>query len=167
MFDQPMRSKVIWDVDPSGDLWFLRSGIYDIHRVRLNGDTLRTIHVPVEPRLLEDRELERAAQDTPFSPEELPVHEPLIVDFRVDREGWIWVRRTNTGSSTPLIDVFDDCGRHVGSALSQLASHEPWLALGSRRILGVVRDELDVEYVVRLRLERNDGVPVVSTPCVF
>lgn len=167
MFDRPLRSEVIWDVDPSGDLWLLRSGTYDIHRVRLNGDTVRTIRVPVEPRLLEDRELDRAAQNTPFSPEELPVHQPLIVDFRVDREGWIWVRRTNTDSATPLVDVFDDCGRHVGSALSELADHEPWLAMGSRRILGVVRDELDVEYVIRLRLERNNGAPVVAAPCVF
>ena len=167
MFELPMRSKVVWDVDPSGDLWLARSGTYGIHRVTLEGDTIRTVQLPLRPDPFQDTERERAAEDSPFSSEELPTHKPLIADLSVDGAGWLWVRRAMTGSVPPLIDVFDSCGRHLGSAPLDLADHEPWLAIGSARILGVVRDELDVEYVVRFRLERQDGTPVAPAPCTF
>lgn len=167
MHDLPMRSAVIWDADPGGDLWVARSGAYRIHRVTLAGDTVRTIELPLRPEPIRSAERERAAADSPWSPAELPTHKPLIADLRVDREGWLWVRRTASGSDLPLVDVFDECGRHLGSAPVSLDDHQPWLALGTARLLGVVRDELDVEYVVRLRLVRDDGAPVASTPCTF
>ncbi len=167
MHDVPMRSAVIWDVDPGGDLWVVRSGAYRIHRVTLAGDTVRTVELPLRPEPIRSAERERAAEDSPWSPAELPTHKPLIADLRVDREGWLWVRRTASGSDLPLVDVFNECGRHLGSAPVSLADHEPWLALGTARLLGVVRDELDVEYVVRLRLVRDDGGPVASAPCTF
>lgn len=167
MQDLPMRSAVIWDVDPAGDLWVARSGTYRIHRVTLAGDTVRTVELPLQPEPIRSAERERAAENTPWSAEELPTHKPVIADLRVDRDGWLWVRRTVPRSDSPLVDVFDECGRHLGSAPSSLADHQPWLALGAARLLGVAQDELDVEYVVRLRLERNDGVPAVSAPCAF
>ena len=167
MQDAPLRSGVIWDVDPAGDLWLAHAGTYRIHRVTLRGDTVRTVELPLRPEPLRGAARERAAENSAWSPEELPAHKPLIADLRVDREGWLWVRRTASGSDLPLVDVFDKCGRHLGSAPANLADRQPWLALGTARLLGVVRDELDVEYVVRLRLVRDDGAPVASAPCTF
>ena len=167
MQDAPMRSAVIWDVDPAGDLWIARSGVYRLHRATSEGDTVRTVELPLQPEPIRRAERERAAENSPWSADELPTHKPLIASFRVDRDGWLWVRRTASGSEAPLVDVFDKCGRHLGSAPTRLADHQPWLAVGTARLVGVVRDELDVEYVVRLRLEKQDGTPVVSTACTF
>ena len=167
MFDLPMRSRVVWDVDPSGDLWVARGGVYRIHRVTLEGDTVRTVEVPLRPEPLQGEERRRAAEDSPFEADELPGHKPLLADLRVDRTGWLWVRREGGTSSPSMIDVFDQCGRQLGSARSNLADHEPWLVLGAARLLGVVRDELEVEYVVRLRLENQDGTPLTPTICTF
>ena len=78
------------------------------------------------------------------------------------------MRRRASAPSEDSWDVFDRCGRYLGSATPPVPLDvSPWLPVGASGILGVTRGAFDVEYVVHLRLERNDGQPVTSGDCTF
>lgn len=165
----PMRSETVWDVDPSGDIWLAQTGSYRLHRVTLAGDTIRTVELARAPEPLSASERDSIARNTTaFSAAELPTHKPLIRHLRVGRNGWLWVRRRASAPSEDSWDVFDRCGRYLGSATPPVPLDvSPWLPVGASGILGVTRGAFDVEYVVHLRLERNDGQPVTSGDCTF
>lgn len=167
--DPPMASRVTWDADPSGDVWLARTDSYRLHRVTMDGDTVRTVELARTPTPLSGGERDSILQEWPnLGAAELPEHKPLIRDLRVGRNGWLWVRLRASTPAADAWDVFDRCGRHLGSATPPVPLDvNPWLPAAGATILAVTKDALDIEYVVRLRLERPDGTPVTPAECTF
>ena len=148
----PMQPTMLWAVAPSGNLWLANSGAYQLHEVTFSGDTLRTVELRRAPERLAGSERDSLAAATGFSSEELPEFELALRSLRVAPDGWIWVE-PHDAPGDGRWDLFEPCGRYMGvvRAPSNL-DEEPFRLLSSGRALGVIRDELDVEYVVRLGL---------------
>jgi hypothetical protein len=81
-----------------------------------------------------------------------------IRSLHADELGYLFVRTAAADASLEAkrFEVFDPDGRHLGALVSPLPleSRPPPLFLGEH-VYGVTRDELDVPYVVRLRLDRR------------
>lgn len=166
---RPMAGHMTWDADPSGDVWLARTDSYRLHRITMDGDTVRTVELARTPTPLSEGEGDSILQAWPrLRAAELPEHKPLIRDLRVGRNGWLWVRLRGATPAADVWDVFDRCGRHLGSATPPVPLDvNPWLPAGGSTILAVTKDALDIEYVVRLRLESPDGTAVAAAECTF
>lgn len=148
----PMQLSVLWAVAPSGNVWLVNSASYTLHQVSFSGDTLRTVDLRRGLERLEGAERDSLAEASGFSVAELPAYRLAVRRLRVAPDGWVWVEPT-TAPLGSRWDLFDPCGRYVGVVRPpERLEAEPILFLGAGALLGVITDELDVEYVVRLRL---------------
>jgi hypothetical protein len=126
-------------------------------------DTVRIIErqytpVPVTEARIAERE--EALQDGPLADADLdrsliPEHHPAFSVFRLDDTGHLWVQRY-LGDGERAWDVFDTHGRYLGEIeadlpLTQFTIH----AIRGGYVYGVVRGDLDVPVVVRLRIEEG------------
>lgn len=89
---------------------------------------------------------------------EMPILEvmPAFAGLKADALGYLWVERyRRPGDSIPVFDVLDPEGR----VTSRVALPEPMevLEIGADYILGLHRDELEVEYVRLYGLTRPRG----------
>lgn len=108
----------------------------------------------------------------------IPDQKPPYDDFWVDDDGRIWVQVSQPGveeenpaydpdeeGSTPTVwterpafDVFDDRGRFLGHVrVPEGFSTFPTPVARGEHVWAVIRDELDVQRVVRFRLRRGGG----------
>ena len=108
----------------------------------------------------------------------IPDHKPAFSDLLVDRDGRIWVQLHVTGERLPadqrvrdeddvrrpvpefyepvVYDAFEPDGRFLGRLqMPDGFQSTPTPFIRGDRIWGVVTDELDIQYVVRLRIERG------------
>lgn len=98
------------------------------------------------------REWERTVEEAPY-----PDSIPALRRMRVDRDGMLWVQAYDAPGDTALVwSVFDAQGQWLSDVQLplELELHE----IGTDYVLGVVRDELGVERVRMLSLDRG-GVP--------
>jgi sugar lactone lactonase YvrE len=95
-------------------------------------------------------------QGGPVDWSKIPETKPLVTQFFLDDEGDIWVVRESSGAEgSTVADVFDPQGRYLGAVALPFALAEAPLPIVRNSVLyGVVRDELDVPYVVRARITR-------------
>ena len=156
----PMQPTLLWAVAPSGNLWLADSGVYQLHEVTFSGDTLRTVEVRRRLERLEGSERDSLAAAAGFSSAELPEFKLALRSLKVAPDGWIWVE-PHDAPGDGRWDLFEPCGRYVGAVRAPAnLDAEPFRLLSSGRALGVTKDELDVEYVVRLRLSDDwDSLP--------
>ena len=149
----PMQPSVLWAVTPSGNVWLANSASFALHQVSFSGgDTLRTVELRRGLERLEGAERDSLAEASGFSVDELPAYRLAVKRLLVAPDGWVWVEPT-TGPLGGRWDLFDPCGRYVGVVKPpERLEAEPIHLLGAGALLGVITDELDVEYVVRLRL---------------
>ena len=154
MLDLPMAPRVLVAVGPAGTIWMANSSSFRIHEVTFDGDTLRTIALAREPEPLEGAERDSVAEASRvFSPAELPATKPMMGSLRVARNGWVWVLSKRGGSTG--WDVFNECGHYLGQVETGVAVSLRSFPGGSE-VLGVIRDDLGVEYVVRFALRIPD-----------
>lgn len=79
--------------------------------------------------------------------------EPVIRAFFVDDDDRLWVSVRTADHSVHTFDAFDDDGRYLGTLETRLrVATVPAPIVFGDTLWGVVRDELDVPYVVRARL---------------
>ena len=160
MHQLPMSSRMLATIGPAGTIWLANSSLYRIHEVTFRGDTLRTIELAREPEPLTGAERDSVADAGPgFSAAELPDTKPAITSLRVARDGWIWVQQTREGSTA--WDVFNECGRYLGQVEPDRSTSLRSFP-GGLEVLGVTRDDLGVEYAVRLSLQVPDGLFIDS-----
>lgn len=158
----PFAPSLVWRLDPRRGLWAGTSDAYRVVHRSLAGDTLRVIERDVPPPPATD--VDRAGLDEQYQwftrqggridLSRVPSSKPHFDALVVDDLGNLWVRpvreRDAPGSR---FDVFDADGRYLGAVETPLAFY-PWVmpVFAGEKAYAVVRDELDVSYVVRLRL---------------
>lgn len=154
-------------IDDEGRLWIGHSDAYRIVYQTVDGDTLRIVEREYTPVDVTEEEQEAALREAldrfPFElresdveldrdriPDVRPAYELLLVD----PDGVLWVGRTGSDGEM-VLDVFDPDGRYLGEVRPpvEMEPRRPWRFQGDRLHV-VTTDELDVPYVVRLRIER-------------
>lgn len=152
---------------PDGAPWTAFTARYAIRRLDLEaGDTLRIIEfaAPPVPVTDDERSAEIARIDSFISRYGatwdhalVPQQKPPIEHFDFDASGRLWVRIASQDSLVRF-DVFEPEGKLVATVTSSHAwsTYETQLVLRDDAVYGIVRDELDVPYVVRARIERDE-----------
>lgn len=98
----------------------------------------------------------RAGTVMPFS---TPGRHPVLAGLEFDESGRLWVVRTALPGEPRQVDVYDGDGNFVERIVYPAGLQLTYAALSDTMIVGVIRDEMDVPYVVRLRLETSDRAP--------
>lgn len=149
----PHSPAVTLDVDRDGDVWLANQAIFDLHKVTYQGDTTKTVRLRRPPPPLEGRDRQRIAAAIGVPPDKLPENKLSLRSIHSGANGWLWVA-TETGAVREW-DVFDEDGVYIGRIASPVPlDTRPPPLFGAETIVGVVRDPLDVQYVVQLRINR-------------
>jgi hypothetical protein len=171
-----------WAVSADLKLYYAVNDDYRIGVYNADGELERVIEMPFERQLVAERDkealmtfLEQAWTDAGVPPEAIAQltsrvsfgeFYPAFASMRAGPEGTIWVQHAQAPSELsdeeyeaynpledaggPDWDVFDGAGRYLG-VVTLPARFAPRLILGDK-IYGVWRDELDVQYVMRMRV---------------
>lgn len=138
-------------------------GAYRFRRQTLEGDTLLVVEraydpVPV-PDSIRTAEIEGLKWDErgypdDFDPAEVPAVFPPFERIVEAGDGMLWLRRRIEGGRISF-DVFDTNGEFLGNVgvppeYGTFRIH----SITKDHIFGVIRDELDVQYAVRVRIVR-------------
>lgn len=158
-------------LDPAGAVWSTPAGdpAYRIGRRIPGGDTTLVIETrrPAVPVTAAERDsaidrvrshlLERGARSAKKDWSRVPDRKPSVVWMFVAEDGRLWVEAT-TPNTLRTYDVYERDGRLAGTAVGSL---DIWRAIDpvirGDRLWAVVRDELDVPYVVKARLMGGGG----------
>ena len=160
--DLPLQPDLVWTVAAGGAVWAADRSQYRLHELTFAGDTVRTVELRRDPVPLQGAERDTLAERFRFEPDDLPPYR-LAMD-RVDAgpDGLLWVRNTSPGGYA--WDVFDPCGRYLGPVVPETRlDGSPIVAAEGGLLFGVTKDEMDLEFVVRLALRSADGSPVTAT----
>ncbi len=171
-----------WDVTDSLTVVYGFNNEYRIGYYGHDGSIRRIVSMPAEPKLITERDiraffayLDRAWLDAGVPPSRLAANHdavhfaeflPAFSMFHTGYEGSLWVQPVQapgllSDEEIELYnfiedfgsydwDVFDGEGRYLG-VVAMLPRFTPRVFLGDK-IYGVQRDELDVQYVVRVRV---------------
>ncbi|NIM50623.1 MAG: hypothetical protein GTN62_09865 [Gemmatimonadales bacterium] len=185
--------EAVWELTPDLRLLFGVNDEYRIHVYLADGTCERILSKPFHraPVSEQDKEavmgfLERAWTDAGVPPAVLPqlksiVHFgeffPAFSNIQSGPNGTVWVQHTQSvaalseeeleqfnlleDSGAPDWDVFDSEGRFLG-VVSMPRRFAPRL-FRDNNIYGVWRDELDVQYVMRLRIVGAGGDETVAS----
>lgn len=160
----PYTGSRVTTLDPRGTVWTGVNEDYAFAHVSLANDTMRVVRKDFEPARVtsEDREeaLERLDwfrnQGGEVDPSRIPDTKPAYRWLAVEPDGHVWVapvvEDADVGS---MLDVFDPEGRYLGRVDVPVSLAGSALVFRNDRIYGLATDELDVTYVVRLRVERE------------
>ena len=153
----PFAPGISWTLDPRGYVWPGITDQYRLHQITLTGDTIRIVqreHTPVRVTPEERDSLVETLRErvnAPIDVSKIPAQKPAFSQILVEESGHLWVT-TSAPSGTPgtRFDVFDPEGRFLGSLSTDLRISQLWIR--GDKVYGVHRDELDVPFVVRLRI---------------
>jgi hypothetical protein len=165
----PFYPRERYVIDPTGQMWTTERGVptLEVHRWEPAGDTVLIVtsgRVPspvtaaVKDSVIADLQARFSTWPAPprmdFS--RIPEAEPPTYGLSLDDLGRLWVRLSSPDADTTAYDIFARSGEHVETVVvparvderipPTLAGDDLWL---------VVRDELDVQYVVRARLDET------------
>ena len=147
----PHSPQMTLTVDRDGDVWLANQAAFDLHRVTYGGDTTKTVRLCRPPEPLDGADRNRLAATTGIPEDRLPDRKLALRSIHSAANGWLWVA-TDTGAQREW-EAFDAQGYYVGRVAFPVAIEtRPPPLFGTETIIGVVRDSLDVEYVVRLRI---------------
>lgn len=158
----PFTSRVVYDLDPNGFVWFGETGEYRLTKLNLNGDTILQVlldrgPVPVtaEERRNEIRDLSSLGVVLP--PGSLPSVKPFFESLHVTDGGDVWVYPyildRPLGS---IIDMFSGEGVYLGSATAESAvSFMAPPVVRGEFVYAITVDELNVPSLVRFRVFRS------------
>jgi hypothetical protein len=161
----PYLGQPTWEVGPDGDIWTTPTRPYRFDVVSpQEGDTVRIVervYTPV-PVSSSERDRAEARLDSLFAPDadldlsRIPETKPALEEFFFDPDGNLWARPYMPGDSTGrALDVFDSEGRFLGRVeLPVKLRRWPEPVVRDGWLWGVTLDELEVPYVVGMRIER-------------
>lgn len=148
----PYSPGVRWAVNPAGNVWLASTADFALHETTYGGDTLRTVRLDRPPPRLEGRERDSVAAAAGIPARRLPAHKHAIENILADADGRIWVD-TDKGAARAW-EVFDERGHYVGRVVSPVpVEKKPFPVFTAGMLTGVTLGELDVPYVVQLRID--------------
>ena len=151
-------NRIVAEVSPSGVIWFAHSREYRLFRRDLRGDTSIVSSMPGTGMPIgeaERRSVERATESRPDLREAyldaLPARKPVIRHLFEDEEGRVFVVAELDGETHLSLDIFDASGVHAAriGLPRDYAGDGPSPVVSGSEVFLVVRDELDVESLVR------------------
>jgi hypothetical protein len=152
---------VMWLVQQATlDGWWAGSAAeYQLYRLSLGGDTLRIVGrsdfvpIPLDPADSQPAAPAPRVVGVNIRPPE-PNHHRTISNLIADVTGHLWVVRWRPPDSTrTYLDVFDPDGRYLGElAVPYPLEQKPAPMVRGGRLYAVVKDELDVQYIVVMRI---------------
>jgi hypothetical protein len=158
----PFAPNVVYDAAPTGAVWIGGSSEYRIAQVGLGGDTMRVVERAHSPLPVTRHELDSAvaavserSRGQPVDRSRIPATKPAFLRLVADDEGYLWVQvplpRDSVGTT---FDVFDPQGRYLGDVHTPLnfSVFGPVQITGNQ-LYAVHTDEMEVPFVVRLRVE--------------
>lgn len=150
----PYLPRVVWTMNPSGNIWLANTSDFALYETTYGGDTLRTVRLDREAPRLEGRERDSIADAIGIAARRLPERKRALERIRTSPDGWVWVE-TEQGATRGW-EVFDERGHYVGRVASPVPiEKEPFPVFGGDRMTGVTLGEFDVPYVVQLRIVRG------------
>jgi len=147
-----------WSPDPQGSSVALAErkapddpdeAFYRITRVSMRGDTLFSTRVAYDPIRIPGAVRDSLPEDTPD--EYRPRYYPPVSGVVAGRDGTTWIAREETPEPTRRWDVFDEGGTRI--ATLDAPARLEIVDATRERIWGVLPDELDVPYVVRMPVQ--------------
>ena len=164
----PFQGHFSWRFSPSGTVWTLLSGRYELTEMTTGGEVLRRVTKDHEPVPVATEEREEAVKNLEWFTRQggkvdmrkIPKSKPAAASFFLDDESNIWVQRRVAASAAEdegrLFDLFDAEGRYLGTL--RLPFSLPWSiprpVVRKGVLYGVTSDEHGVEYLVRARIEK-------------
>ena len=163
----PYSPNLEWDVGPDGSFWFGTTDQYRLVQRTLDGDTLRIVEKAWTPLPVTQAERDTAmameyiqeirSGGGDVDPGRIPANKPAWSIFWLDDRGYLWVVPMRERGTDPRADVFDPDGTLLGSVgLPPGMSFMAPLVVGDRMYV-IVRDEMEVAYVVVGRLVGRDA----------
>jgi hypothetical protein len=163
----PFAHRPTWVLGPTGDFWVTDGGgAYAIRRQTTAGDTLLLIERAYEAvPLPSDVRAEGIAgfgregwtAERGFDTDLIPRVFPPFDRYRLGPDGTLWVHRRVEGG-VPTLDIFSPDGVYLGQPTLPPDFADMTIEyVGTELLYAVARDELDVPYVVRLRVRRPEG----------
>lgn len=144
---------------PGRGWWLTDPGArYRLALTDFQGDTLRILGREYEPVPVTDRAREEVLDGLPdgadLNPSRIPDVHPPVAGIELAPDGGLWIRR-QTAPDREGFEVFDADGRYLGEVTSEVdLDRFNLIEFGEGVMYGVLTDELDVPYVVRLRIEK-------------
>lgn len=161
----PFAPRLTWRFDGAEGLWFGVNDAFRLYHRSLAGDTSRIVEREHEPlpvseadrQAIRERFTSFGEQATNEIIARVPTVKPAFETFVVDDRGCLWVVQTSGAGQLRSVrgvvfDVFDPDGRYLGPVQADIGTYPPPRIIGDQMV-GVVRDELDVPYVVLHRIE--------------
>ena len=164
----PFQGFMAWRFSPTGTVWRLLTGHYELTEMTTDGEVLRRVTKDHEPIPVTDEEREQAienlewftSQGGQIDRSKFPASKPATASFFIDDEGNLWVEQQVAASDSDnagrIFDLFDPEGRYLGTLRLpfSLAWSRPEPIVRDGILYGVTRDELGVQYVVRARIAK-------------
>ena len=162
----PFQEYMTWRFSPTGTVWTLLTGRYQLTEMTIDGKVLRTITKDHEPIPVTDEERDQAverlewftSQGGQIDRSKFPGSKPSTVSFFIDDDRNIWVERqvpaTEEDDVGRLFDLFDGDGRYLGMLRLpfELNYSIPVPIVREGMLYGATYDEIGVLYVVRARI---------------
>lgn len=150
---------------PTGDLWITAGeGTYEIRRQTLTGAVvymIRRPHTPVRiPEALRNAAMlefrvDGGIPEGGFDEDEVPREYPPFDSYFVARDGTLFVRRHIEGGRV-VLDIFAPDGRYLAeAAVPDNFGNITITDVVGDKMYGFLRDELDLQYPVRLGIRRT------------
>ena len=165
----PFQGFMTWRFSPTGTVWMLLTGRYELIETTTGGEVLRRVTKDHEPIPVTAEERERAIEDLDWFTSQggvidrskIPGSKPSTASFFIDDEGNLWVEQQvaadDADDAGRVFDVFDGGGRFLGTVRLPFSLEwsrpEPIVREGV--IWGVTRDGVGAEYVVRGRVVKG------------
>jgi hypothetical protein len=158
----PFSSSQVWTLTPRGDLWMGVNDRFRLHRIAFSGDTLRVIEKQFTPIPVTPDDRAKAVEPLSWFREQggridlarIPATKPAFSRPFEDEEGNLWVALMDGSGEAISFDVFDPEGRYLGVVRAPVQPMlDPVVRDGAMYM--IVRDELEVSYVVRLRIVKG------------
>lgn len=165
-YNVPFTPDRVIALAPDGSVWTGVSDAYALAHLSLAGDTLRVIRRQYRPAPVTDEDREEALENLQgfveqggdVDPSRIPAVKPAYRWFAAAPSGHVWVAPVAEGEDVgTVLDVFDPEGRYLGRVRSRITLSQRALTFRDDRVYGLTSDDLGVNYVVRLRVERGDS----------
>ena len=161
----PFQGFMSWRFSPTGTVWTLLTGSYELNEMTTGGEVLRTVAKDHRPIPVTDEERERAianlewftGQGGTIDPSKFPDSKPSTASFFIDDDSNLWVERkvaaADEDDERRLFDIFDAGGRYLGMVrLPFPLRSSPHPIVRDGVLYGITSDEMGVPYVVRGRV---------------